>query len=434
MKSELKLPDLGENIDSGTVVRVLVAVGDKVVMEQPLLELETGKATIEVPSSAEGVVAAVLMHEGDTLQVGQVFLVMEEDGSVLQPASAVAIAESAEPPPPAPEPVLESARTPSTVVPITRAPQPTPTPPPLGAPAGTLAVAAPHVRQFAREIGVSVDEVVGSGPGGRVSNEDVKRHAREARPKLGAAPAGPRAVPALPDFSAFGPVDREALSTVRQRIAEQMSTCWENIPHVVLQAKADATELEAFRKRYKERAESSGGKLTLTAIILKVVASALRAHPRANASLDMERRELVLKRFINIGIATDTPRGLLVPVLKDADRKSLVQLGAELAELTDRARAGKLAPAEMQGATFSITNLGSLGIGHFSAIINHPEVAILAVGKAEMQPVWNGKEFAPRLMLPLTLNVDHRLLDGADGARFLSWIVQAIEQPLLIAL
>lgn len=434
MATELKLPELGENIDSGQVVRVLVAVGDRIAHEQPVIEIETGKASVEVPAPEAGRVSAVLVRPGDTLKVGQVFLMLEEDNVKLTPTKALEIAESPEAPPPPPA-KQERAEAPKAPKSTEERPAFVPASAPKAGGAG-FAIAAPHVRQFAREIGVEVDEVVGSGPGGRVSTEDVKRHARELKPRGGAGAAGiaARRTVKLPDFASFGPIDREALPTVRLRIAEQMALSWETIPHVALQAKADITDLEAFRQKFKDRVERAGGKLTMTAILVKVVAAALKAFPKFNASLDLEKHEVVLKRYVHLGIATDTPKGLLVPVIRDADKKSLVQLGIELTELSKKAREGKLAPNEMQGASFTVTNLGGMGIGHFSAVVNAPEAAILAIGKAEYVPVWNGKSFEPRLQLPLTLNIDHRVLDGADGARFLSWIVQGIEQPLLVVL
>ncbi len=274
--------------------------------------------------------------------------------------------------------------------------------------------------------------MTGSGPGGRISLEDVKRHARELG--TGPAPAGALRAPKLPDFSRFGPVERKPMPTVRKHIAEAMALAWNTVPHVSLQAKADITELESFRQKYKGKAEATGGKLTLTAILLKVSAAALRAFPAANVSADLAHQELVLKRYYNIGFAADTPRGLLVPVVREVDKKSLVEIAVELAQLSAKARDGKLSPAELEGGCFTVSNLGAMGIGHFTAIVNAPEVALLSVGKAVTEPVWDGSQFRPRLMLPLAINVDHRVLDGADGARLLSWIVQAIEQPLLLAL
>jgi pyruvate dehydrogenase E2 component (dihydrolipoamide acetyltransferase) len=414
MTVELKLPELGENIDAAQVVKILVAVGDAVVKDQPVIEVETGKATIEVPSSITGRVTALKVAEGETIKVGQVILELDEAQVPLGPANAAAIAEVARPAPVPPTPEAAPAPVAATAV-------------------ATSSAAAPHVRQFAREIGVDIASVRGAGPGGRISLEDVKRHARDSA----AAPRPAGTVPAeppLPDFSHYGSVERKPLSTVRQLTAEAMLRAWNGIPHVMLEAEADVTELEAFRQNHKGRVEAAGGKLTVTAMIVKVVAAALRAFPSFNASFDASARELVLKRYVHIGVATDTPRGLLVPVVRDVDQKTLVQLGVEILQLAEKARAGRLSPAEMQGGCFSVTNLGGMGIDHFTAVINSPEVAILAVGRASMRPLWDGGGFKPRLMLPLSLSLDHRVNDGADGARFLSFVVEAIEQPFLLAL
>jgi len=417
MAVELKLPELGENIDSGQVVKLLVAVGDMLVKDQPVIELETGKASVEVPATASGKVTALLVKQGDTIKVGQAILTLDEGPAAPAPST---------PSTPSTASTASTTSTPSVAV-----------PPPAATAPGSSSVAAPHVRQFAREIGVDLHAVVGSGPGGRISLEDVKQHAREgsASPRSVAAVAG-QALPvvALPNFSRFGAIERVPLSQVRQLTAQQMQLSWSTIPHVMLEADADATDMEAFRLKHKEQVEAAGGKLTVTALLVKVVAAALRAFPNVNASLDAAAKELVLKKYVHVGVATDTPRGLLVPVVRDADQKSVQQLAVDIHQLTEKARAGKLGLAEMQGGCFSVTNLGGMGIGHFTAVINAPEVAILAVGKAVMRPVWNGSALAPRLVLPLSLSIDHRVLDGADGARFLKWVVEAIEQPFLLAL
>jgi pyruvate dehydrogenase E2 component (dihydrolipoamide acetyltransferase) len=276
--------------------------------------------------------------------------------------------------------------------------------------------------------------VEGSGPGGRISVEDVKRHARE---HPAGAPAAPGAAPAapLPDFTRWGEVEREAMSNVRKKTAQHMATGWV-APHVTLHDKADVTDIEALRKRFQKRAEAAGGKLTITAILLKIVAAALKKHPQINCSIDMAKQEIVYKRFIHVGVAADTKRGLVVPVIRDVDQKNIIELSVELTEMAEKARSGKLSLDDMSGGTFTLTNLGGIGIGHFTPIINSPEVAILGVGRAHREPVWDdqAQSFEPRLMMPLSLSFDHRIVDGADGARFLRWMVEAIEQPLLIAL
>jgi pyruvate dehydrogenase E2 component (dihydrolipoamide acetyltransferase) len=441
MALEVRLPEIGENIDSGQIVKLLTKVGDVVARDQALLELETGKASVEVPSPAPGRVISVLVEEGTTVKVGQVLLTLEESR-----AEGAAEAAPAREKPPPESPALRT-QPPAQLAQEAPAP-PVPRPPPgqvappaaaepavpqlaAPAPSAARAVAAPHVRQFAREIGVDLGAVQGSGPAGRISVEDVKRHARESAAAGPGEGLAPMAAAPLPDFSRYGPVERESFTAVRQATAQQMQGAWSTVPHVMLEAEADATELEAFRQKYRARAESQGGKLTVTAILVKAAASALREFPRFNASPDFARKEYVLKKYVNVGVAADTPRGLLVPVLREVDKKSVLEIAVELEALAQKARAGKLSLSEMAGGNFTVTNLGGMGVGHFTAVINAPEVAILAVGKAQTRPVYRDGAFEPRLMLPLSLSIDHRVLDGADGARFLARIVEAIEAPFL---
>jgi pyruvate dehydrogenase E2 component (dihydrolipoamide acetyltransferase) len=290
--------------------------------------------------------------------------------------------------------------------------------------------ASPAVRRFAREIGVDIRDVPGTGPGGRISIEDVKRYAqRRAAAPEAAAPAAPgpavSAAP-LPDFSQWGPVRREPMSNVRRVTARQMAIAWATIPHVTLHASADVTELEQIRARYKKKVEEAGGRLTLTALLVKAVAESLPRHPRINASVDLDAREIILKEHVHVGVAVDTERGLLVPVVRDADRKNVIRIAVEMAALVEKARAGRLTPDEMAGATFTVTNLGAGPVGYFKPIINPPQAAILGVGRAQ--------EADGRRRLPLSLSVDHRILDGADGARFLESVVDALEHPLMLVL
>jgi pyruvate dehydrogenase E2 component (dihydrolipoamide acetyltransferase) len=295
--------------------------------------------------------------------------------------------------------------------------------------------AAPSVRRLARELGVDIAQVKGSGPGGRISEADVKLHVRQLntqRPATG-APVAPAAAP-LPDFSRWGAVDRQPLSNVRRVTAERLSQAWATIPQVTQFDKADITEVEQWRKEYGRRAEAAGAKLTLTAILLKVAAAALRRFPQFNASLDVARSEVVYKQYVNIGVAVDTDRGLLVPVVREADRKNIAQLAAELTQLAEKARARKLSPEDMQGGCFTISNLGGIGGTGFTPIINPPEVAILGVARGAFEPVWSGSEFKPRLLVPLSLTYDHRLIDGADGIRFLRWLAEALQNPFVLLL
>ena len=467
MATDVKLPELGENIEAGDVAAVLVSPGDHVDKDAPLLELETDKAVVEVPAPDAGVVTAILVKAGDTISVGDTIASLELDAAgeaaAAQPESA-----SAAPSGPAadqPQPDAEPAHTPApeagsllaasgvTASPAAgtapaapaRAEPESPTPPspagtapPAGAPApAPVAVqpipATPAVRRLAREIGVAIGAVTGTGEGGRILLDDVKATAKRLLQAPAPAAAHPAAAP-LPDFAQWGPVEEQAMNAVRRTTATHLTAAWQTIPAVTQLDKADITELEQLRKRYAPRAEAAGGKLTVTAILVKVLATALKVFPQFNASIDMARATVIYKRYCHIGIAVDTDRGLLVPVIRDADRKNIIEIAAALGEISARARARKLSPAEMAGGSFTISNLGGIGGSHFSPIINTPEVAILGVSRAETEPVWRDGAFVPRLRLPLSLTYDHRLIDGADGIRFLRWIIEALEQPLLLAL
>ena len=399
MQVAFKIPDLGENIDSGEVVKLLVKVGDVVAVEKPLLELETGKAVVEVPSDVSGRVAAILVEEGEKVTVGQAVITIETDVSAeLSPAPVSA----------APPVVTEPAK------------------PPKPSAIST----APKTRAAARELGVDLSAVKGTGEGGRVSEEDV-RAASASAPRGTVAAPGPLS---LPDFARFGKIERKPMSNVRLATAEHLAHAWATVPQVTQYDSADITELEVLRKRYAEKVEAAGGRLTLTAVLLKVVSSALRQFPQFNTSVDMAAREIIEKHFVHVGVAVDTERGLLVPVIRDADTKNILELAVELSEMAKRAHARQLGPADLEGGTFSITNLGTVGGTHFTPIVNWPEVAILGISRAGMEPVWKDDKFVPRLMLQLSLSYDHRVIDGADGARFLRWICEALEQPFFLAL
>ena len=459
MAIDVKLPELGENIAAGDVAAVLVSPGDQVAKDAPLLELETDKAVVEVPAPEAGVVTAIHVEAGDTINVGDTIASLDPaslDPASLDPASqengagseAGGSGKPAAPPasapesaaPPAPSPGRESGATFQPVQPAAR-PAP-PAPAAAGEPAGARPVpATPAVRRLAREIGVDIDAVSGTGPGGRILLDDVKATAKRLlqapadAPAAGAPAAGALpAAPPLPDFAQWGPIERTALNAVRRASAAHLTAVWQTVPAVTQQDKADVTELERLRKHYGARAEAAGGKLTVTAILVKVVAAALKVFPQFNASIDLPRAEVVYKRYYHVGIAVDTERGLLVPVIRDADQLNIIAIARALGELSARARARKLTLAEMQGGTFTISNLGGIGGSHFTPIINAPEAAILGVSRASWEPVWQDGAFVPRLRLPLSLTYDHRLIDGADGIRFLRWVAEALEQPLLLAL
>lgn len=435
MAVEIRLPELGENIESGDVVTVLVSAGDMVEREQALMELETDKASFDVPSPIAGKVLEVLVKDGDKVKVGSVIVKIEEiaDDQEAKPEAKT----------PADRDAGEAAPSPKTVPPAGKEKQKTDDTakaspaqaPPSGLDSSSASVpAAPSVRRFAREIGVDITRVEGSGPSGRISIEDVKRYAKAVVSRSqegGGALSVPR--PPLPDFSAWGEIERIPMSNVRRTTARHMEYAWQS-PHVTQHDKADITALEALRKKYASRAEAAGGKLTVTAILLKVVAEALKRFPRINASIDMDRDEIVIKKYFHIGVAVDTERGLLVPVIRDVDQKSIIQLSIELTQVAEKARNKKIMPDDLQGGTFSITNLGGFGGTYFTPVVNAPEAAILGVSRSAMEPVWRGEKFAPRLMLPLSLSYDHRLVDGAEAIRFLRWIAEALENPLLLAL
>jgi pyruvate dehydrogenase E2 component (dihydrolipoamide acetyltransferase) len=437
MIKDIKLPELSESTRTADVVKVLVKVGDAVVLDQPLMELETDKAVFEMPSTEAGTVVEVLAKKGTSIEVGQVVVRVEAAGEVAAQAAATSVAAPAPPPgnppptpAPAPEPSHPARSTPPPAVqlagPVTGPDASTPKP---------STPAAPSVRRLARELGVDITRVTGTGPRGRVSADDVKIHAKLV---MGAGvPAVPgTAVPlrALPDYARLGPVRKEPMSKVRRITAESMAHAWATVPAVTQYDKADITDLGAFRARHAKKVEAAGGKLTMTAILAKVLASALKAFPQFNASLDVERGEIVFKEFVNLGVAVDTDRGLLVPVLRDADKKNITALSVEISSLADKARTKRISPEELEGGTFTISNLGGIGGVGFSPIVYWPQVAILGVSRSETQPVWREGQFQPRAILPLSLSYDHRLIDGADGARFLRWVCQALEEPMLLAL
>ncbi len=413
MATEFKLPDLGEGVEAGDVVGVLVAEGDTVEIDQGVVELETDKALVEVPSSVAGTVTKIHISAGDRVPVGSLLISVEEGE---QQVSAEPEAEA-----PVPAPKEEPAST-------AKAPAPTPSRPPAPTSNGDPIPAAPSTRRLARELGVDLTQVAGSGPGGRISQDDVKAAVRD-RQTGGIAPTAPVE---LPDFSKWGNIERQPLSKVRQIIAKNMSQAWQQVAHVTQFDRADVTDLEAFRQRNKEKTEASGAKLTPTVLALKAIITALKTFPQFNASLDAGANDIILKHYYNLGIAVDTERGLLVPVIKDVDRKDILELALELGDISNRARTNKIGLDELQGGTFTVTNLGSLGVGEFTPIVNHPEVAIMGLGRAREEATVREGRIEPRLIMPLALSYDHRVIDGADGARFMRKIVDALENPELM--
>ncbi len=422
MLIEFKIPEVGENITSGTAVRINVTVGQTVKKDQALLELETDKATIEVPSSVSGVIKEILIKEGSKVKVGEVVMKIESGATATTAPSAPSV----------PNPAVSVSVAPAVSVPAEKASL---LAQPLASVVQTVAVhvdvpAAPSVRRLARELGVNVAEVPGSGPAGRISKEDVKAYSKRLITSGPATGSTIASIP-LPDFSKYGAIERKPMNNIRRKTAEHLSYAWSTIPHVTQFDKADITELEKLRKKFSK----PDRKLSITPFLMKVTAAALKLFPQFNSSVDMVSGEIIYKSYFNIGVAVDTPNGLLVPVIRDVDQKTILQLSAELTQIAERAREKKITIDDMRGGTFTISNLGGIGGTGFTPIVNWPEVAILGVARGRMEPNYDKSSHCmPALMLPLTLSYDHRVIDGADGARFLRWIAEAIEQPFLMEL
>lgn len=465
MVTEFKLPELGENIETGDVINVFVSPGDIVEKDQPLMEIETDKAAIEVPAPVAGIVKGVHVKEGETIRVGQLLITIDEDrrglekgraeekqkvtetkeieieekkakiekvkGEEEKRAEAEVRKKGLEPEegekteeieaPPEPEgKIVEFTRSPQAVAEMETSRK--------------IVPASPSVRKLAREIGVDIAQITGSGPGGRITEEDVKNFASKKLTgvRVKTTEATEESV-SLPDFGRWGEIERVPMSNVRRLTAARMSSAW-RAPHVTQHDKADITELEKARKQFGKKAEEAGGKLTMTAILLKVVGSALKVFPKFNASVDMANNEIINKNYYNIAVAVDTDRGLIVPVIRNVDKKNLIELSAELTQLSEKARNKKITVEELQGGNFTISNLGGLGGTYFSPVIYSPDVGLLGISRASIEPVFLNEKFEPRLMLPLSLSYDHRLIDGADAIRFLRWIIEALEQPFKLIL
>jgi pyruvate dehydrogenase E2 component (dihydrolipoamide acetyltransferase) len=426
MPTEFKLPDLGEGIHEGEVIEVLVSVGEKVEDGQSVMVVETDKAATEIPSPVTGVVQAIHFKTGDMANVGDVLMTFSEEGAA-EPAPEVPAKDAAAPPEAKTEKSEAKAVLKEKAAPQGEGPVP----------------AAPSVRRLARELGVDLRAVTSSGPGGRVMDEDVRAFAEkgEAVAAIPTPPAEERAVKPptvvgpqpLPDFSQWGPVERIPLRSVRRATAKRMALAWSQIPHVTHSDEADITDLEVMRQKHRGDVEAQGGKLTLTVFALKAVVAALKAYPQFNTTLDMEAQEIIQKGYYHLGVAMDTDRGLLVPVVQHVDCKSITDIAKEVYGLAERTRDGLATIEDMSGGTFTITNVGPMGGTGFTPIINYPQVAILGLGRSRLRPVVRGDaenfEIVPRLMLPLALGFDHRAVDGADAARFMSVIINTLENP-----
>lgn len=424
---DLVVPKLGDGVDSAEILNILVQVGDTLSKGDTLLELESDKATVEIPAELSGQLTELSVTVGDSVTPGQVIGKVSSSDAGAQPAAKTETKtekKTETKAAPIPQGVTEPQEN-----------QPLPTGKAEAPSLGNPVPAAPSVRRFARELGVNIQEVSGSGPRGRISEADVKAHVKARMQGTSSAPAASggsvqSTLPPLPDFAQFGDIETEKMNAVRRATVQQMSLSWQNIPHVTQFDQADITDLEAFRKGQTKVMDKAGAKLTVTAILVKICAMALKKFPQFNASIDPQKQEIIYKKYYNIGVAVDTPRGLLVPVLPNVSHKGFIELSVELNELAQKARDRKISAEDLQGGTFTISNLGGLGTTYFTPIVNWPQVAILGVGRASQQPVWQDGAFVPRMIMPLAISYDHRLIDGADAARFLRWIAQALESPL----
>ena len=426
---DFRLPELGENIESADVTNVLVKVGDTIEKDQAILEIETDKATIEVPSTLSGKVVEVLIKSGEKAKVGEVMIKVESGAEAVEESKQVEVKKEKVSELPKVESKKES-------VPLTGErpsiqPMETDNQPPIlkGA-----APAAPSVRRIAREIGVDINKVPGTGPGGRISMDDVKAFSKKLHESY--AQGGGTGLnikqETLPDFIKFGSINRVEMTNIRKKTADHLGYAWATIPHVTQFDKADITLLEKTRKELNKNSEI---KVTVTAILVKIIVEALKKFPQFNSSIDMKKKEIIYKNYFNIGVAVDTEFGLIVPVIKNSDKKSLTEISIEMNSLAEKARNKKIGLDDLQGGSFTISNLGGIGGTYFTPIVNSPEVAILGVSRGNLEPVWNGfGVFEPRLLLPLSLSYDHRIIDGADAIRFLRFVVEALEQPIKLLL
>jgi len=451
MLRDVIVPEVSDGVTAGTVISIAVNVGDQVEEDQTLLELETDKAVVAIPSPTTGTIIEIKVGEGDEAAVGAVIMVLdvtsdggEEVAGRAAPVKAPVtdrpmdeervIAASIQPEKETTENIPEPETDAEVVAEAVESLDLTPV-----RRGHKVAPAAPSIRRFARELGVDINLVAGTGPGGRIGEDDIRLFVRTVMTQGAGTAAilsdssGASRQRALPDFNRWGEVTRESMSKVRELTADAMAYAWSSIPMVTQYDKARVEKLEQFRQDYNRSAKPEE-KLTMTAILLKICAEALKVYPQFNSSLDVVAKELIIKHYIHIGVAVDTPNGLLVPVIRDVDEKGVSTLAAELNDAAARTRERKISPAELEGGTFTISNLGGLGGTAFTPLVYAPQVAILGVSRSEIEAVWNGQSFDPELTLPLSLTYDHRVIDGADGARFLRWICDAIENPIKLVM
>jgi pyruvate dehydrogenase E2 component (dihydrolipoamide acetyltransferase) len=420
MAIEFKLPELGENIEGGDVVSVLVKEGDSISEGQSILEIEAGKASMEIPAPASGTISKLLIAQGDNVSVGQHVLTLEGEAAAPAQEEAPAPAKPEAKPEPKPEAKTEPKPEAKPEPKAAPAPAPEPTPSPSAdTTPRTIVSAAPNVRRLARELGIDIQQVQTANENGRISLEDVKSFARA----MIATGGGAATYQPVRPSGLQGEVRAEKMSAVRKATMEHMAHCWSTIPHVTQHDTADITRLNELRKRLSDSSEAAGVKLTITSMLVSIVTGALRRFPNFNASIDAQNAQILYKDYYNIGIAVDTDKGLMVPVIRDADHLSMTQIATALTDVSQKARDGQIALQDLQGGTFTISNLGGIGGSFFTPIVNSPEVAILGVGRGS-------KDADGRVQMPLSLSYDHRVIDGADGARFLRWIVEAIEEPI----
>ena len=421
---EIPVPDIGD-FDEVEVIEILVSAGDSIEAEDSLISLESDKATMEIPSPEAGVVKEIKVAIGDKVSLGSVILLLESS-EASAPADQAELKESetkTEDAAPSPATEAPAAETPAPAAARVASEEIVPYAPDTVA-GQHLSHASPSVRRFAFDLGVNLNRVRGTGPKARILKEDVQAFVKQAMQQGPATASESSAIPPVPkvDFAKFGEIETRPLSRIKKIAGKHLHACWLNIPHVTQFDEADTTDLEEFRKSMKAEAERKGVRMTPLVFIMKAVISALKEYPQFNASLDENKENLIIKNYFNIGVAVDTPDGLMVPVIRDVDKKGFYELAEELMEISSRARDGSLMPADLQGGTFSISSLGGIGGTNFTPIVNAPEVAILGVARSKMKPVWNGRDFEPRLMLPLALSYDHRVIDGADGARFITYL------------
>ncbi|MBP7900769.1 MAG: dihydrolipoyllysine-residue acetyltransferase [Gammaproteobacteria bacterium] len=421
------LPDIGD-FKGVDVIEILVKEGDVVAVDDALLVLESDKATMEIPSPMAGKIVSLKVKVGDKVATGVLIAEVEADESV------AAVKTAAAPQPTSAPPVAVASVPVATVAPTSTSAPTMPVEKPINAPvAGAKAHASPSVRLFARELGVDLSLVTGTGVKGRISKDDVQAFVKgvmsgaKALPNVAGA-AGGMGIPSIkqPNFADFGEIASEPLSRIKKISGKHLHACWLNVPHVTQFDECDITEMEAFRTSLKEQAKARGVGVTPLIFVIKAAIATLKKFPQVNASLSADGENLILKQYYHIGVAVDTPNGLMVPVIRDADTKSVWELAEALKELSHKAREGKLSPTDMSGATFSISSLGGIGGTQFTPIVNAPEVAILGVSKAKMQPVWNGSSFEPRLIMPFSMSYDHRVIDGAQGVRFTTYLGQML--------